>query len=557
MHRAWSVLGIDLNDERSFTTMSVAAHTGRGGRKEVSFCVMVHDRTLEHNRLEGRSGAGSTGWVRRLVELFQPQLQFDAKVTENGKHMPGRMAFDATKIHPRAGIDWDTKTHLAQFHNDVPAESAFNNGVDPSKLEDLFNELCSPLHRCANGTDVDFVPTKADLLRVRNFIAEEQPRLDADETRANDKVASLLQVFMRRQRVTARVRFEDETEFNIGQKKELYKYQDIAKGAGYTASEAVRLRRKIEELYPGEEYVAGQQVMVYDAAAAAKAAAAAAPDPADSMPVLVAKRMIAVQGVETVTRIFAFKRQISCNMMAAGFKRTDNGNTFWVAHDWHGRTAGPRSNLDDFIRPVLVALVMRGVPLQILTSDGEHRHYRNGWLHATSHKQLADSVTADWTALMGQVKAISAQLHPNKGNTTWTGKQTGTQAQQREARGLLAAIHVGLLNDGGTFSQSIGAKLGFVYSGGHDDPARWPLLHSRRPDGSPEVLGTLHTTKDRSVLEADSGPEQLIGGSAPSLEQPVLTKRRIQRAGILAPEATCSSLDCLQRISRGTAACSR
>ena len=58
------------------------------------------------------------------------------------------------------------------------------------------------------------------------------------------------------------VRFEDETEFNIGQKKELYKYQDIAKGAGYTASEAVRLRRKIEELYPGEEYVAGQQLMV-------------------------------------------------------------------------------------------------------------------------------------------------------------------------------------------------------------------------------------------------------------------------------------------------------
>lgn len=130
------------------------------------------------------------------------------------------------------------------------------------------------------------------------------------------------------------------------------------------------------------------------------------------------------------------------NMMAAGFKMTDNGLTFWLCHDWYHSTPGGRANLDSFVNPVKVALAVRGVPLQLLTADGEHRNFRHGQLHPTSVKQLANNVSDQWQLIMAQIKAKAAELCPNKGCTVW---KNGTKAQKRHARMFLARLHLGLV----------------------------------------------------------------------------------------------------------------
>eukprot|EP01052_Picozoa_sp_SAG31_P002660 SAG31_NODE_95_length_25901_cov_24.763700_30_plen_106_part_00 len=73
--------------------------------------------------------------------------------------------------------------------------------------------------------------------------------------------------------------------------------------------------------------------------------------------ITIRKRFLAGLALTTVLRIFAFKRQIAMNMMAAGFKMTDNGLTFWLCHDWYHSTPGGRANLDSFVNqlPIVVA----------------------------------------------------------------------------------------------------------------------------------------------------------------------------------------------------------
>ena len=187
--------------------------------KEVSFLVLVHDRTLERPRLVKASLDGAVGRAGQLSEVFANTLRFKDGDTADGLALLGRLAFDASKLNPYAGVEWDKKTHIASFFNDTPLASAFSDGTDEKELEDLYNLLVGTLHRCVHGS-TGFVPTKAELLRLRRFVCGEEGRLDADEVKARAKVEELMVLYEKRQKKAADAT-EAEAKFNASQLKEL------------------------------------------------------------------------------------------------------------------------------------------------------------------------------------------------------------------------------------------------------------------------------------------------------------------------------------------------
>lgn len=161
------------------------------------------------------------------------------------------------------------------------------------------------------------------------------------------------------------------------------------------------------------------------------------------------------------------------------------------------------------MKPVILALVQRGLPLEILTADGEHRHMRNGQSHSTSLKQVADDTTEAWKVVCQQIKSAAAERFPNGDNATWVGKQTGTKLQQREARSMLQSVHARLVAVGGgqTLSPpSLGAGPG-------NNVARpW---ENRKLHAGParDSLGKLYTAFTPEVADQD---QQAFEAAAPA-----------------------------------------
>ena len=163
--RRWGVEALDEDREKEpFFKEAV---------KEVSFLVLVHDRTLERPRLVKASLDGAVGRAGQLSEVFANTLRFKDGDTADGLALLGRLAFDASKLNPYAGVEWDKKTHIASFFNDTPLASAFSDGTDEKELEGLYNLLVGTLHHCVHGS-TGFVPTKAELLRLRRFVCGEE-----------------------------------------------------------------------------------------------------------------------------------------------------------------------------------------------------------------------------------------------------------------------------------------------------------------------------------------------------------------------------------------------
>ena len=131
--------------------LSLAAEFEHGG-VEVVFLVVAHDCTLSRRRLVREPMAKlAPGHLQELCELFQDQLR--ARFTVEGDRAARReaplvrIAFDGTQIHARAGTEWNDTTHLAEFFNDQPADSALSDGVDPAELNTTFNRVFSAFHR--------------------------------------------------------------------------------------------------------------------------------------------------------------------------------------------------------------------------------------------------------------------------------------------------------------------------------------------------------------------------------------------------------------------------
>jgi hypothetical protein len=345
--------GIDLGDAARYRLVATEQRSDDGDTV-VMFLVFVLDRLLENPRLELMALSVATdGALCGLRGVFQAQLESRRALDDHSEPAAGplgRLAFDATKLYPKAITEWNKTTHQATFVNDVPYGTCLSTGVDEAALQGQCNALLSGMKRLK--VDGHMEPSDANFDAISQFLEIELPRLREDSEGAAAAVSKIETTFTKRQ-LKRGIAVTDAVFFNKKQREDLAKATGKESACKYIEKEAVVLREDIVQM---QRLVAAQRVTIAAEPDDARRADIAAQFSVDR---LNRKRFLADRSLRTLTRIFDFKRSIVCNLMRGGYRMTNNSVSFPIGNWWYGKSPPTRAQMRKLCGAGLMTIAVR------------------------------------------------------------------------------------------------------------------------------------------------------------------------------------------------------
>jgi hypothetical protein len=239
---------IDLGETARYKLIATERRSDAGDIV-VMFLVFVLDRLLEKPRLESMALSTATdGALCELRGVFQAQLESHKALDNHSKPAPGplgRLAFDATKLYPKAITEWNKTTHQAAFVNDVPFGTCLSTGVDEAMLVGQFNALLSSMKRLM--VDGFTEPLDADFAAIRQFLQAELPRLK-EESKGAAEAVSKLQATYTKQQLKRGISVTDSTFYNKKQREAMAKVTGKESACKYIEKESADLCEDILQM---------------------------------------------------------------------------------------------------------------------------------------------------------------------------------------------------------------------------------------------------------------------------------------------------------------------